>query len=293
MWFYKDRYTSFISPNVDNVFDRRALPIELEHERVMDRAVIMIHGYPSTPHSYDWASKRFYEEQYDVFVPLLPGFGTEPKELYKTTFTQWYNYVENFYKEKRAHYKHLYVIGTSMGGSIALKLGEQFSNSPLACDAVATIAAPVFLNDIKLGIIHKWSFYFMRLAALFTPAINPKIHTGSEWINDGEELWIGYGGAFVRGGVSFMHALKTIRAELSKINVPLYLAHDQNDKTVNFQNLAVIKEKVSSKNVVVKITKLTSDHNRHTLLLYPSIQKELADDILTFFSDVYRAKKEQ
>lgn len=289
--FYKERHTENLTPNIDNVFDRRCLPIELEHNELAESCVIMVHGYPSTPYTYDWSSHYIHQQGYDVFVPLLPGFGTEPKELLNTTFTQWYNYLENYYLEKRAHYKNVFVIGTSMGGAMTLKIGEKFSSTEQSADAIVTVAAPVFLNDIRLGVIHKFSFYLMRIVALFTYAINPKIYLGSEKQNDGEELWIGYSGSFVRGGVSLMYNLREIRANLDKITIPLLAIHDENDRTIAFQNLAVIQNSVNSKQFISRRTKMNSNHNRHILLMYPSIRQELTKEILSFFDSVKKPKE--
>ncbi len=285
LWGYQDKQTAPISPNEDQVFDPRCLPIILEHDPPSEKAIIMVHGYPSTPYAYDYAAHRAFDAGFDVYVPLLPGFGTKPKDLYQTTFTQWYEYLRTYYLDKRTEYDHLYVLGTSMGGAMTLKIGEEFSQTSESPDALATVAAPVFLNDITLGVIQKWGYYIMRIVALFTPAIRPRIHTGGEKKNDGEELWIGYGGAFVRGGVSFMHALKEIRNNLSKLTVPLFSLHDIGDRTIAFQNLAVIQSAVSTTVFKSRTTQMTSSHNRHILLMYPSLQEELTDEILTFFNE--------
>jgi carboxylesterase len=138
LWGYRDRNTEPILPVVEEVFDPRCLPIVLEHDPPAERAIIMIHGYPSTPYSYDFAAHVAYDHGYDVYVPLLPGFGTKPQDLYDTTFTQWYAYMEQYYRDKRADYKKLFVGGTSMGGSMALKLGERFSDTEEAPDGIAT-----------------------------------------------------------------------------------------------------------------------------------------------------------
>lgn len=286
LWGYRDRNTEPIAPMVDEVFDRRCLPIILEHDPPADKAIIMIHGYPSTPYSFDYAAHRAYDAGYDVYAPLLPGFGTKPEDLYATTFSQWYGYIENYYRDKRAEYEYLFVVGTSMGGSMALKLGETFSDTELAPDGVATVAAPVFLNDVRLGAIQKWGYYFMRLVNVFTPALHARTHSGNEKQNDGEELWVGYAGSIVRGGVSFMHALKTIRKELPRLTVPLLAMHDIADKTISFQNLATIQASVGSDRFIARPTALNSNHNRHTLLMYPSVREELTDEMLAFFDQL-------
>lgn len=280
---YRDRNTEPIEPQPDQVFDPRCLSIVLEHAPPSEKAVIMVHGYPSTPYAFRYAADRAYQAGYDVFVPLLPGFGTKPEDLYGTTFTQWYGYVQRFYRDKRASYPSLFVIGTSMGGAMTLRLGEEFSGTGEAPDALATVAAPVFFNDPRHLFIQKWGYAIMRTVALFTPAIKPGIQYGGQKSNDGEELWIGYSGAFVRGGVSFMHALKGIRRNLPLITVPMLSMHDVEDRTISYRNLKEIESGVSSKSFVARTVRMTSAHNRHVLLMYPSVQEQLMNEILEFF----------
>ena len=279
---YRDKHTKLLSVHVDQVFDKRCLPIILEHDPPAKKAIIMVHGYPSTPYCYTYAAQRAYQAGYDVYAPLLPGFGTKPADLYNTTFSQWYAFLKNFYEDKRIEYEYLYVLGTSMGGSMTLRLGEEFSGTPEAPDALVTVAAPVFLNDLRLGAIQNWGYYIMRIIALFVPAINPKIHTGDKEVNDGNELWIGYSGSFVRGGVSFMHALKQIRKNLDHITVPLLAIHDEGDKTISFKNLSVIQSAVNAHPFVARPTAMQATHRKHVLLMYKSVQEELMDEILAF-----------
>lgn len=83
-----------------------------------------------------------------------------------------------------------------------------------------------------------------------------------------------------------MYNLKEIRANLDKITVPMMAMHDENDRTVAFQNLAVIKNSVNSEQFISRKTKMISNHNRHVLLMYPSVRQELTQEMLSFFDSV-------
>ncbi len=281
---YKEKHTSPIYPILDNVFDPRCLPITLEHDEKSDKAIIMIHGLPSTPYAYSYAANEAYKQGYDVFVPLLPGFGTKPEDLAETSYYQWYEYMKEFYLNKRSKFKHLYIIGTSMGGAMTLNLSEEFSGTEYSPDAVCTIAAPVFLNNIRLGVVKSFSYYIARTVALFVSTIKTSIHTGNKEKNDGDELWIGYNGMFVRVGLSFLYALKHIRNNLFKITLPILVVHDKGDKTVSYKNLPYILSHIRSKNAKNLTTQMKATHNRHVLLMHTSIQESLLKEILTFFN---------
>ncbi|MDC7245021.1 MAG: alpha/beta fold hydrolase [Sphaerochaetaceae bacterium] len=282
---YRDKPRQTAVPQVDEVFDPRCLPVILEHDEKSNKAIIMIHGLPSTPYAYDYAAKKAFEEGYDIFVPLLPGFGTKPEHLENTTYSQWFAYMKEYYLDKRSQYEKLYVIGTSMGGAMTLHLAETFTKEAQRPDAVCTIAAPVFLNNISEGVVKNWLYYFARTVALFTASIKTGIHYGKEEENDGDELWIGYKGVFVRVGVSFLSALKKIKRNLSSINVPIFMLHDHNDRTVPSVNLEYIYKHISSTEKEYEITHMDKDHNRHVLLMYKSVQQQLLEKILSFFEN--------
>jgi carboxylesterase len=291
LWGYRDSNRPALEPHPQQVFDPRCRPIFLVHEPPADKALIMVHGFPSTPHTYGYAASRAFAEGYDVFVPLLPGFGTKPEDLYHTTFSQWYGYLARFYQSKRGQYRFLGVIGTSMGGAMTLRLGEDFSDTPQAPDALVTVAAPLFINSLRDRVVKRWSMYIMRTVALFTPALSPDIHWGGTTQNDGEEIWIGYRGTFVRAGLSLVYAFKGIRRDLAKITCPLLSFHDRNDGTVPYANLKVIASHVRAKPFKERTVEMQANHNRHVLLMYVSVQKQLLDEIIEFCESSKQANR--
>ncbi len=282
LWGYRDEGKPILEPQPERVFDPRCQPIFLVHDPPADKALIMVHGFPSTPHTYGYAASRAFAEGYDVFVPLLPGFGTKPEDLYQTTFSQWYGYLARFYQSKRTQYRFLGVIGTSMGGAMTLKLGEDFSGTPQEPEVLITLAAPVFINSIRDRVVKRWSMYIMRTVALFTPALSPDIHWGGTKQNDGDEIWIGYRGSFVRAGLSLVYAFKGIRRDLPKITCPLLSFHDKRDGTVPYGNLKVIASNVQAEPFRERTVEMQADHNHHVLLMYVSVQKQLMDEIFEF-----------
>ena len=51
------------------------------------KAVLMIHGYPTTPAMYRYAAERLREAGWDVYAPLIPSFGTDWHDFEKTNFS--------------------------------------------------------------------------------------------------------------------------------------------------------------------------------------------------------------
>lgn len=284
---YQDKHTEPIEPDPDHCFCPEAKPIVMVHEPRQDKAILMIHGFPSTPRVYTYSAKRMFDAGYDVYVPLLPGFGTDPKVFEKTTFTQWYGYLEEYYLGLRKQYPHLIVLGTSMGGAMTLKIGERFSGTAEEPDALVEISAPVVYNSLlRDGVVTNWGTYIMRTAGLFTPSIGGGIKCGNPGGEDGNEDWTGYKGLFIRQGISLVAALKTIRKELPRLTCPLFSIHDKNDKTVPFKNQAIIERETKSGDWKKLVTCMGPyQHSHHCLLMYHSIQEELTDTIIAYMDE--------
>lgn len=102
---------------------------------------------------------------------------------------------------------------------MTLKLGETYCQASLAPDKLVTIAAPVVYNSLKDGIITDWKQYISRTLGLFTPPSIGGAHVvaGNPNGEDGSEYWFGYGGVFIRPGLSLVYAMKDVRRSLGKI----------------------------------------------------------------------------
>ncbi len=285
---YTDPDLTPLEQDETTVFSQKAKSILLKQDST--KAILLIHGFPSTPSLYTYSAQRFYEAGWDVHVPLIPTFGADPKEFEKTNFSQWFDYICRYYEQMRKDYPTVHVLGTSMGGLITLKLGEKYCNTTLEPDKLVTIAAPVVYNSIFDGIITNPVAYMVRTVALFTASIGAKTVDGNPKGDDGNEEWVGYNGQFVRAGLSLVHAMKDVRKNLSLITCPLFSIQDVNDKTVPFGNLKIIQKENGSKDFKTLETHMDKfKHNRHALLLYHSIQEELTTTIIEFLDTKEKA----
>ncbi|MFP4365443.1 MAG: alpha/beta hydrolase [Spirochaetia bacterium] len=285
--FYRET-EQYNEPDLDKILAPEALPIE--KLQGSDKAVFLIHGFPSTPAVWQHASELFHHAGYDVHAPLLPGCGTHPTDFLSTNFSQYYAFVKEKYLELRKRYEKIFIVGTSMGGALTLRLAEEFSgdyeNAPTG---IAAAAAPVFLNSIvKHGVLVSPALYVSRIVSWFVPSMNariPKFKAPGEGV-DGDERWRGYHGIYPRQLHSLKLGVKNIERNLPKITVPIYVAHSKGDKTVPFANLLHITEKVSSKLMRVRILDLRDyNHTRHSLFLYNSTRDLLTKDLISFFEE--------
>lgn len=274
-------------PDPDKCFDPKTKPVFLTAPG-RKKAVILVHGFPSSPSAYRKAGEIYFKAGYDVFIPLLPGFGTSPDDFVKTNFSQWFDYLCRFYEEKRAAYPLLYVNGTSMGGALTLKLAERYSGTEKAPDAVVTAAAPVFLNKIRLGIMRQPGMYIIKLIAPFVSKIGAAINNGKPQGGvNGDEEWRGYTGLYPKQTYSLYMNLKQIEKDLKKITVPILMMHSKKDRTVPFGNLFYIAARLGTPEVTCRVID-SGDFNytHHCLFMYDTLRERLVNETVVFFEEV-------
>lgn len=280
--FYKER-TIELKSDEAKCFSPECRSIAIDNNN--DKAILFIHGFPTTPYMYSWVAGYAASKGYDVYSPLIPTFGADYKEMIKTNFSSWFAFIDKYYLSLRARYKDVYVVGVSMGGAMTLKLAEKHSNTKQAMTKIAVLSAPVVYNSIRDGIITDPLAYFARIIKIFLPSIGARPITHMEGHNDGDENWHGYRGVFVKQGVSLIYNLKTIRKELGKIKVPMIAIHDRGDRTVPFGNLGIIRKETDTESDFIE-TEIGNGmiHSHHALLSYESTKKNIMDRILLYFS---------
>lgn len=85
-----------------------------------DRAILLIHGFTSTPGSLaGWADGLRRADGATVEVPLLPGHGTRWEDLNKVSWRDWERTVLASFDSLTATHQQVAVAGLSLGGALA------------------------------------------------------------------------------------------------------------------------------------------------------------------------------
>lgn len=262
---------------------RGAEPVFWENNT--NKAVLLIHGFMSTPQSLEYLGTRLYNKGYTVIIPLLPGHGTNYDNLEKTRFYHWYEEAYIYAVLYRKKYKHFHIVGLSMGGSITLKLLEELPEHLLP-DSAALISAPVFLNKLSFGSvnIYDWRLFFSGIIKFFYSRIPDTILSKEELDIIPE---ITYQGFHVPACVhSLKIALHSIDKNLFRVKIPVFIIQAERDKIVPDKNLEYIYKKVSS---VIKnkyFLNLPNDKitRRHTITLHRDTKEIVAQKIINFIN---------
>ena len=94
-------------------------------ERTPRTVVLMIHGFLSARSDFGDLGERLAKQGVTVRLMRLPGHGTTPIEFANLTDGALYRAVEQEYANLRDEYDRFYVVGFSMGGSLATILAAR------------------------------------------------------------------------------------------------------------------------------------------------------------------------
>ncbi len=97
-------------------------PVSLK-EAASGRALILIHGFASSPAVYRLMLNQL--TRYDaLFCPLLPGHGQSLTDFATVTAADWLAYIEQTFDDIAKNYQSVDVVGLSLGGLLACHLAK-------------------------------------------------------------------------------------------------------------------------------------------------------------------------
>ncbi len=213
-----------------------------------DVGVLLCHGFTGMPGSLRPWADRLAEEGFSVRLPLLPGHGTRWQDANRTTFDDWLGEVTAALADLRDRCRAVVVGGLSMGGTLALRLGE------LHPDAIAGL---VLVNPSVLT--RRRDAKFSAVLKYVVPSM-PGI-AGS--IAKPDVVEPGYTRVPVRAFDSLRRAWTVVRTDLPRVSAPVLLLHSRTDPVVEPENSAVVLAGISSTDV----TEIVLEKSRHVATL--------------------------
>jgi carboxylesterase len=99
-------------------------PIEQRGQK-MERALILLHGFSSSPAVYRYLLPQL--KNYDAIVcPTLPGHGLSMDAFAQSKAADWLSATQAICADLCQQYRKVDIVGLSLGGLIACKLSERF-----------------------------------------------------------------------------------------------------------------------------------------------------------------------
>jgi carboxylesterase len=197
--------------------------------------VAICHGFTGSPLSVlPWA-EHLAAQGYAVTVPLLPGHGTDWRQLARTRWNEWYDGFETAYLDLAEGTDTCFLAGLSMGGAIALLTA---SRHPVA--GVSVVNPGLSFYDRRIRVIGVLK-YFQKT----TVPIQEEQPTAAV-TEDGD---------YSRTPLSAVHELKKLFGAairgLTAIRAPVQVFKSVTDAVVPPTSLAVLRHRLGEHLTVV------------------------------------------
>ena len=193
--------------------------------------VLLLHGFTGSPKSMKPWGERMAAEGHTVRVPRLPGHGTRWQDMNLTRWEDWYAEADRAYQELSKSCERVFVFGLSMGGSLTLRLAEQYG------DAIRGI---VLVNPAVHS--ERPDRFLLPVLQAIVPAF-PGISNDIKKPGQDE-------GAYDKIPLKAAHSLtklwKLVKDDLPKVRNPLLLFRSEEDHVVEASNGRYILDHVSS-----------------------------------------------
>lgn len=204
------------------------------HDGSTHIGVLLCHGFTGTPASMRPWGRHLADTGFTVRCPRLPGHGTSWPELNRTRWVDWYGCVRAQLRQLTEHCEHVFVFGQSMGGTLALRLAQEFTTG---------IAGLVLVNP-SVTTLRK-NAKLLPVLSRFVPSIRG---LGGDIAKPGV-VEQSYPRVPLRAAASVNQLWRLVRSDLAAVTVPLLLAHSIVDHVVEPINSRIVLDGVATTNV--------------------------------------------
>lgn len=200
--------------------------------------VLLCHGFTGTPQSLRPWAEFLARAGLTVSLPRLPGHGTTWQEMSHTGWEDWYGELEHAFGELRGRCPDTFVMGLSLGGSMALRLAEVHG------DAVRGVVAvnPSVVNDVPL----------LRLAPLLKWVIRSVPGVANDIKKEGVTE-LAYDRTPVRAAATLPRLWSLVQSELHKVTQPVLVYHSPQDHVVKPASVRLLRERLGDNLTVVEL----------------------------------------
>ncbi|MCA9970450.1 MAG: alpha/beta fold hydrolase, partial [Anaerolineales bacterium] len=198
--------------------------------------VLLLHGLTATTVEVRALAARLHAAGYTVAGPLLPGHGTSPAALNRTTWREWLETAAAAAHRLLTICDHVFVGGESTGAVLALHLAADMPQ-------LAGVLAYAPAIRLQLRPVDVWA---MHLLAPFVPAL-PK---GSL---DVAAAWQGYPVNPLKAAVQLLRLQRATQRRLPQVTQPVLVVQGAHDTTIHPDSGRIILDGVASRQTALHV----------------------------------------
>jgi carboxylesterase len=180
-----------------------------------DTAALLLHGLTGTPVDMNYLRDALVADGYTVSVPLLPGRGTRPSDMFGLSWEDWMSSALDAYDDLARDHEEVVVGGLSAGATMALDIAlRRHPSALLLCATALGMGNPIaYLAPYVWRVIRE----------VPSPASDlVDLNAGSKC----------YDPAPVRAVAELLHGIRLIRGRIGEIRSPALVAHAVSDRLV-------------------------------------------------------------
>lgn len=228
------------------------------------KAVLLLHSFTSTTVDMKKLGGYLNRENYTCYAPLYKGHGYSAEHLMTTAPKDWWESAEEGYNFLlNEGYQDIAVIGVSLGGLLALKIGQE---KPVTGIVTMSVPYKTEISSLKKRVLN-YAKYVKQLQ-------------GKEQLQISEEL-DELEGISTNNLVEFKEGIDLIMENLAQLNQPISILYGWRDDPLYKDSANYIYSKVSSTHKNIK----GYADSKHLMTLGPDKDK-IHSDILTFLEQL-------
>ena len=108
--------------------------------------ILISHGFNGTPQSVRYIGEKLAQFGFTIFAPRLAGHGTTKYDMETCTYDDWFTSLEKGYLKLKTNCSKIFVIGQSMGGTLALRLASKYKDIQGIITINPALSLPAFDN---------------------------------------------------------------------------------------------------------------------------------------------------
>jgi len=197
-----------------------------------DIGILVIHGFTATTYSMQYLADKFAEAGFYVELPLLAGHGTKWQDLNKVHYQDWIKELDKSLLKLKGKVTKIFVIGLSMGGTLALYLAETY---PELKGIIIINNACLFKNP---------SLIFLPVIKLIVSSVKPI----SSDLKDPNCKEIAYNRTPTKGLHELFKLIKIMKKNLFKITQPILIFKSKEDNIIPVKSATYVYDRINSKN---------------------------------------------